>query len=517
MSKTVQSDRLKIFVGSSSEARAVYDEICSVLESQLLNVMGWTYSFVKGESYLNSLIAISESCDAALLIATPDDILHQRGDETPVIRDNVLFEAGLFIGALGNQNTSLVLVGDRKVRLPSDLDGIKFFSFNPGRKSTFSTEVREWVEKIKINVPRKHLERRFRERLRKIPSPFLEKTKDLLIPRVDDFLRLASVGIINLTSEQYYERIRFEIENACSGSRVMAVATSLSAVRWSKDPVQNKYIEENYLAKERGADVRRLFVLAGSRVLPQQAKNIRNHLVRGIGVRAISQESLETPLEDMVLFESESKEIRVYKAFLDRQTKERVVTAHLIVEPDHCIDLRRRFEEVWQIAWIPDTDGIYIKIPGMTIHPPSMHDFAPGLEMTPRWTAVEVVTCEEACKVRGHELNRELKSIILTTSRGLSVVHLSADRMVDLRKVKKSLGVAEARAADPEQLLAMEIGPGTVCAVLEPVWSMQHLVDTAIFKTQEMFTNNGTRNGYFSFDPDIFKSAKSVIEGDFCK
>lgn len=97
--------------------------------------------------------------------------------------------------------------------------------------------------------------------------------------------------------------------------------------------------------------------------------------------------------------------------------------------------------------------------------------------MVPRWTTVEVISCRSAAKARGHELHRELKSLVLKSSQGTCVVHVPGDCTVSLRKVKNHLGAKEAYIADPEELLEMELGPGTVCAVLDPVWSMRHLVD----------------------------------------
>jgi prolyl-tRNA editing enzyme YbaK/EbsC (Cys-tRNA(Pro) deacylase) len=101
------------------------------------------------------------------------------------------------------------------------------------------------------------------------------------------------------------------------------------------------------------------------------------------------------------------------------------------------------------------------------------------------------------------------------TSEGTCVVHVPGDCTVSLRKIKKYLGADEVYIADPELLLELGLGPGTVCAVLDPVWSMCHLVDERVLEVPEVVTNNGTRNGYFSFDPDELRSARRVSIGDF--
>lgn len=506
---------LAIFVGSSNEAAEYYERVCGTLEEQGHKVKGWKSSFDKGEGFLAALLRLAEGVDAALLLATPDDILLSRGDQSHVLRDNVLFEAGLFIGALGPFATGIVVAGSKTVKLPTDLAGVSTFSFRDGYDNAFARDVRRWAEAIRLTHCKSSVARSIAARIQNIPPSSFGFTQGLLIPRIATLLAQASKGVIDLTPEQYFERLRSEIEDASTGTRVIAVASSLSTVRWAKDPMQDHYIEQNFVARERGADIRRLFVFDKSTVSAAEARNLHNHLRRNIPVRCISLEALSVPIDDMVLFESPSEGARAYKAYPDKTVSERVVAAQMMIDPDHCRDLRRRFDDIWRIAWEPLSIKEAIEIPGMRIPPPARHQFAPGLEMTSRWTSVEVITCRSAAKARGHELHRELKSLVLMTSHGLYVVHVPGDCTVSLRKVKDHLGIEEAYIADPEQLLELDLGPGIVCAVLDPVWSMRHLVDQLVFSIPEVVTNNGTRNGYFTFDPDELRSAEKVSIGDF--
>jgi len=506
---------LTIFVGSSSEAAAHYERVCGTLEEQGHDVKGWKSSFDKGEDFLSALLRIADSVDAALLIATPDDVLQSRGELSPVLRDNVLFEAGLFIGALGPLATGIVVAGSATVKLPTDLAGVSTFPFPDGHDNVFARDVRAWAKKVLLMQSSSSIARNIAARIRSIPPLSLSATKGLLIPRIGTLLTQASRGVIDLTPEQYFERLRAEIESASAGTEVMAVASSLSTVRWANDPMQNYYIEQNFVARQRGTDIRRLFIFNKSSVTTAEAKNIHNHLRNNIPVRCISAESLSIPIDDLVLFKSSGEGARAYKAHPDKTFSERVVEAQMMIDPDHCADLQRRFNEIWGMAWEPRSIKEAIEIPGMRIPPPPRHEFPPGLEMIPRWTSVEVITCHSAAKARGHELHRELKSLVLATSQGLCVVHVPGDCSVSLRKVKRHLGIDEAFIADPEQLLELNLGPGTVCAVLDPVWSMRHLVDQRVFEIPEVVTNNGTRNGYFSFDPDELRSAQKVGIGDF--
>jgi predicted nucleotide-binding protein len=50
-----------------------------------------------------------DSFDFAILVLTPDDLTQSRGKQQPSPRDNVVFELGLFIGALGRDRVFMVV------------------------------------------------------------------------------------------------------------------------------------------------------------------------------------------------------------------------------------------------------------------------------------------------------------------------------------------------------------------------------------------------------------------------
>lgn len=54
---------------------------------------------------------------------TPDDLVRYRGKKVNAPRDNVIFELGLFMGAIGRDRTYL-LTSSKEMKIPSDLDGI---------------------------------------------------------------------------------------------------------------------------------------------------------------------------------------------------------------------------------------------------------------------------------------------------------------------------------------------------------------------------------------------------------
>jgi hypothetical protein len=62
--------------------------------------------------------------DFAVLCGTPDDPLVKRGEQLQAVRDNVVFELGLFMGALTRRRTFLLVPRSRDLALPSDLVGL---------------------------------------------------------------------------------------------------------------------------------------------------------------------------------------------------------------------------------------------------------------------------------------------------------------------------------------------------------------------------------------------------------
>ena len=119
-----------LFVGSSTEgldiAQAVQVQLSDVADVELWNegVLGLSYGT------LESLVKALNSYDFAVLVFTPDDFLVSRDNRYNSARDNVLIEAGLFIGRLGRERTFLLSPADAGLKVPSDFAGITFATFS---------------------------------------------------------------------------------------------------------------------------------------------------------------------------------------------------------------------------------------------------------------------------------------------------------------------------------------------------------------------------------------------------
>lgn len=125
-----------LFIGSSSENRLYAYALQDQLKSNA-DVTLWNQGvFAINTSYIDSLIAGLKDSDFGVFVFAPDDILKIRDEILSSVRDNVLFEFGLFMGKLGKERAFFVMPeGDQKLRLPSDLLGISTVTFDPRRSS----------------------------------------------------------------------------------------------------------------------------------------------------------------------------------------------------------------------------------------------------------------------------------------------------------------------------------------------------------------------------------------------
>lgn len=114
----------KVFVGSSVEGLNVAYSIQQNLTYDA-EVTIWAQGvFELSKTTIESLIEASENFDFAIFVFNDDDILTLRNEKKRTVRDNVLFEFGLFIGKLGRDRVFFVIPSDTDLHIASDLAGI---------------------------------------------------------------------------------------------------------------------------------------------------------------------------------------------------------------------------------------------------------------------------------------------------------------------------------------------------------------------------------------------------------
>jgi len=115
----------RIFIGSSGEALPIAKTIKFNLEQdQVADCEVWRGSIDIGENLLDALIKKTEEVDYAIFIFHPSDMIISKSKLGGSVRDNVIFETGLFMGKLGKENVFIALPEKHNdVKILSDLGG----------------------------------------------------------------------------------------------------------------------------------------------------------------------------------------------------------------------------------------------------------------------------------------------------------------------------------------------------------------------------------------------------------
>ena len=114
-----------VFIGSSKESLPIAEAIKSNLDDKDIIVHLWTEGvFGASQFALTELEKQVQESDFAVLVLGADDIVESRSEISDAPRDNVIFELGLFMGALSHERTFMVIPRDFNIKIPTDLLGL---------------------------------------------------------------------------------------------------------------------------------------------------------------------------------------------------------------------------------------------------------------------------------------------------------------------------------------------------------------------------------------------------------
>jgi len=129
----------RVFIGSSVKGLPIAEAIQKELSHDAETIL-WNQGVFRDTNVpIESLIAALDRFDFAVFVFWPEDILNIRDEDTMSVRDNVLFELGLFLGKLGRQRNFFLAPKTESsnlrpdLHLPSDLAGIAPVTYNPGQ------------------------------------------------------------------------------------------------------------------------------------------------------------------------------------------------------------------------------------------------------------------------------------------------------------------------------------------------------------------------------------------------
>src|SRR3954465_8734780 len=147
-------DKPRIFLGSSGKQEKLLQGLTRGLQA-VARVEPWTTSFNPGTTTLERLVELAHEVDFAAFVFARDDWTTadhpaagaaEPGQAAP--RDNVVFEAGLFGGALGMRRTFILHASGAK--LPSDLLGLTCIRYDnvttPSEIKVVNQKLRKAIE-----------------------------------------------------------------------------------------------------------------------------------------------------------------------------------------------------------------------------------------------------------------------------------------------------------------------------------------------------------------------------------
>lgn len=133
----------KVFVVHGHD-EALKQEVARIVEKQGLEAVILSEQANGGKTIIEK-IEENADVDAAICLFTGDDYGRAKGTDAEEnklrARQNVVFEAGYFMGKLGRKN--VIIVADKNLELPSDMQGVVYTD-----AGNWKTEVLQGLDKI---------------------------------------------------------------------------------------------------------------------------------------------------------------------------------------------------------------------------------------------------------------------------------------------------------------------------------------------------------------------------------
>lgn len=141
----------KIFIASAGESKSLAKVIAQKLADSNYHPLRWWEEFPTGSVTLDRLKELALSVDGAVFLCTSVDQTWSKDELHHTPRDNVLFEFGLFVGALGRQKA--IIIADDMAKLPSDFAAITHGLIS-ANCSTTAERVVEHFDRVFLPSPR---------------------------------------------------------------------------------------------------------------------------------------------------------------------------------------------------------------------------------------------------------------------------------------------------------------------------------------------------------------------------
>ena len=139
-----------LFVGSSKESLPIAQVIQSNLAYDDFVVRLWTDEVFGASQFpIIELEKQLREADFAVLVLGPDDEVLSRNEKSNAPRDNVIFELGLFMGALSHERTFMIVPREYDIKIPTDLLGLTPMDYKSGNPNDLASSLGPACEQLR--------------------------------------------------------------------------------------------------------------------------------------------------------------------------------------------------------------------------------------------------------------------------------------------------------------------------------------------------------------------------------
>lgn len=142
-----------VFIGSSTEGLPIAECLYNSLRRNRVVPLVWSKGvFEAGKTTMEELVRVAGESDFAILVFSSDDVTISRSRRRSSPRDNVLFELGLFVGALTRDRAFVLAPKGVDLKIPTDLLGVTVIPYRSGRGNRLGEALREPLKSLRRQI-----------------------------------------------------------------------------------------------------------------------------------------------------------------------------------------------------------------------------------------------------------------------------------------------------------------------------------------------------------------------------
>lgn len=214
----------KVFIASSTKGIPVAEAIQRELHHESEPIV-WTQGIFRTTNVpIEDLMSSLEQFDFAIFVFLPEDTTTMRDKTEITVRDNVIFELGLFLGKLGRERNFFIAPKSEKsinLHLPSDLSGISPATYAPDTDNLQASvgaalyEIKQSIRKLgssnKHEIVIYDCKKNFKPYHIKNKNGYIWKNGKKDSPISDGVLQMSDDGVLKLERKNIEGRYEIEL------------------------------------------------------------------------------------------------------------------------------------------------------------------------------------------------------------------------------------------------------------------------------------------------------------------